>query len=245
MSIAGASATLAALLSNDLTANGGLGGFSVAIMGPRDVRADLANRIGLILYRVEVDPARRRHELPRATPFSPRRDALGLELRYLLTVWGQASAEGEQVMLSRCMDAFDRNPVIAGPALAGVAERKTGNPRALMGWGHIAAGCVLLALVAAAAAPVTADMALLVAFGLLIGGQPLAFSMARARVRTEETGRALSAVNLSFFAGASVMQPLSGVAAGQGGPGAGIVVIGVSLLIAGGAFLLLTRGRRA
>ncbi len=134
--------------------------------------------------------------------------------------------------------------LIAGPALAGVAERRTGNPRALMGWGHIAAGCALLALVAAAAAPVAADMALLVAFGLLIGGQPLAFSMARARVRTEETGRALSAVNLSFFAGASVMQPLSGVAAGWGGAGAGIVVIGVSLLIAGGAFLMLTRGSR-
>lgn len=118
MSIAGASATLAALLTAELSADGGLSGFSVGIMGPRDVRADLANRIGLILYRVEVDPVRRRHELPRATPFAPRRDALGLELRYLLTVWGQASAEGEQVMLSRCMDAFDRNPVIAGPALA-------------------------------------------------------------------------------------------------------------------------------
>ncbi len=134
--------------------------------------------------------------------------------------------------------------LIAGPALAGVAERRTGNPRALMGWGHIAAGLVLLTLVAAASAPVTADMALLVAFGLLIGGQPLAFSMARAKVRTEETGRALSAVNLSFFAGASVMQPLSGVAAGWGGAGAGITVIGLSLLIAATLFLMLTRGSR-
>lgn len=118
MSIAGASATLTALLAAGLAADGGLNGFSVAIMGPRDVRGDLANRIGLILYRVEVDPLRRRHELPRPTPFAPRRDALGLELRYLLTVWGQASAEGEQVMLSRCMDVFDRHPVIAGPLLA-------------------------------------------------------------------------------------------------------------------------------
>ena len=41
--------------------------------------------------------------------------------------------------------------LIAGPALAGVAERRTGNPRALMGWGHIAAGLVLLGLVAAIA----------------------------------------------------------------------------------------------
>lgn len=134
--------------------------------------------------------------------------------------------------------------LVAGPALGGVAERRTGNPRALLGWGHIGAGLVLFALVAAAAAPVGVDMALFIAFGLLIGAQPLAFSMARARVRSEETGRALSAVNLAFFAGASVMQPLSGVAAGQGGPGAGIVVIGASLLIAGTTFLMLTRGSR-
>jgi hypothetical protein len=118
MSIAGASDTLVQLLRARLAASGGLGGFSVEAMLARDVRPNLQNRVGLLLYRVGLDSARRHVELPRLSPGGPGRTALGLELHYLLIVWGLSSAEGEQVMLGRCMQILDEHAVLAGPLLS-------------------------------------------------------------------------------------------------------------------------------
>lgn len=134
--------------------------------------------------------------------------------------------------------------LVAGPALIGMVERRTGAPRAMLAIGHVGAGCALLAMVALAAHGPGSDMALLVVFGLLISTQPLAFLLTRLRVTREETGRALAAVNLSFFAGAATLQPLSGLAAAQGGPGAGIGLIGVVLIVTGFGFLWLSRRAR-
>jgi len=131
--------------------------------------------------------------------------------------------------------------LVVGPALAGMLERRTGKPRMLLTCGHVAAGLVLLVLVSLAKAGPVTDVVLLGAFGLLVSTQPLTFSLTRSRVAREETGRALAAVNLSFFAGAAILQPLSGVAAAQGGPGAGIALIGVALTAVGAVFPLLSR----
>lgn len=117
MFIAGTSATLRRLIEDQLVATGGLDGYQVQIFSTRHFIGDISSRIALFLYRVEVDEARRNIELPRLAADTPRRHALGLELHYLLTVWGLRDAEGEQVMLARCMDILDRHAVITGTLL--------------------------------------------------------------------------------------------------------------------------------
>ncbi len=118
MSIAGASDSFVRLLQLRLGETGGLGGYTVSTLTTRDVKGTLQNRIGLVLYRVDVDRTRRHLDLPRLAPTAPARTALGLELHYLLAIWGTNSAEGEQVMLGRCMAILDAQAVIAGPLLS-------------------------------------------------------------------------------------------------------------------------------
>lgn len=118
MSIAGATDSLVQLLRTRLTEGGGLDGYTVQAMSSRDVRPTLQNRVGLMLYRVGLDQTRRHVDLPRTAPTAPSRSALGLELHYMLIVWGLNSAEGEQVMLGRCMQILDRFAVVSGPMLS-------------------------------------------------------------------------------------------------------------------------------
>jgi hypothetical protein len=118
VSIAGATDSLVQLLRTRLAETGGLDGYTVAAMATRDVRANLQDRVGVLLYRVSVDRTRRHVELPRLAPAAPARVALGLELHYLLIVWGRNAAEGEQAMLGRCMAILDRYAVLSGPLLS-------------------------------------------------------------------------------------------------------------------------------
>jgi hypothetical protein len=119
MSIAGASDTLVQLLRTRLAATGGLAGYDVEAMRPQNVRPTVQDHVGLLLYRVGLDRARRHIDLPRLSPGGPARHALGLELHYLLVVWGRGnSPEGEQAMLGRCMQILDEHAVIAGPLLS-------------------------------------------------------------------------------------------------------------------------------
>jgi hypothetical protein len=118
MSIAGATDSLVQLLRTRLAESGSLDGYTVQAMMSREVRPNLQDRVGVLLYRVGLDRTRRHVELPRLAPTAPARTALGLELHYLLVVWGRNSAEGEQVMLGRCMAILDRFAVIAGPLLS-------------------------------------------------------------------------------------------------------------------------------
>ena len=117
MFIAGTSATLRRLIEDQLVASGGLDGYDVQLFSTRNFTGTITNKVALFLYRVEVDESRRNIDLPRLAPNAPRRQALGLELHYLLTVWGQRNAEGEQVMLARCMDILDRHALVSGPLL--------------------------------------------------------------------------------------------------------------------------------
>ncbi|MFC7610358.1 hypothetical protein [Teichococcus aestuarii] len=91
--------------------------------------------------------------------------------------------------------------------------------------------------------PVSADAALLFAFGLAIAIQPLIFAMTRAAVPPEEAGKALSAVNLSFFAGAAVLQAATGPVAAAGGVGMAIGFLGAMVLLGTVLFLGATRRR--
>jgi hypothetical protein len=118
MSVAGCGQTIVDLLTARLTEAGLLGDYKILLMAPREITRDLQNTIALILYRIDVDQTRRHVQLPRASPTSPMRSALGVELHYLLAVWGKGSAAGEQVTLGDCMSILDANAVIAGPLLS-------------------------------------------------------------------------------------------------------------------------------
>jgi hypothetical protein len=116
--IAGCGQSLVDLLTARLKEANQLGDFDVALMAPREITKNLENRIALILYRIEADPTRRHVELARATPSSPARVCLGLDLHYLLAVWGKGSAAGEQITLGHCMEILDQNAVLTGPLLS-------------------------------------------------------------------------------------------------------------------------------
>ena len=71
--------------------------------------------------------------------------------------------------------------------------------------------------------------------------QPLLFAMGRAVVAPEHAGKALAAINLSFFAGAAVVQALTSPIAAAWGLPSVMVFLGVVLLAATWAFAVLTR----
>lgn len=141
----------------------------------------------------------------------------------------------------------------AGPAVAGAAGRLLGRPAALMAGSHAFVALAILLMAAGGpggplasalglpALPPAFDAALLALFGLAISFQVLIFPAARALVRPEQTGRALSAVNISFFGGAAALQAASGVAASHGGVSAALCTFAVALLVCSAGFLLLDR----
>lgn len=139
-----------------------------------------------------------------------------------------------------------------GPALAGVVDRLLVRHRdALMAGSHVLVAMLIALLVlggpggplaAAAGLPVlppSFDAAMLAGFGLVISFQVLIFPTTRALVAPEQTGRALSAVNMSFFGGAAAMQAVSGVAASVGGVAAALSSFAVALLVCSGGFIVL------
>jgi MFS family permease len=132
--------------------------------------------------------------------------------------------------------------LIAGPAIAGLLERRfQRHRRALLVAGHLGAAAAILLLVAGGTLGwgVLADAVLLAAFGQLISLQVICFALVRAAVPPAQVGRALSAMNMSFFGGAAVLQAASGAAAAAGGVGAALAVFAVALIACTLAFLRL------
>src|SRR5713226_8369909 len=108
MVIAGCGQSVVDLLTARLTETNRIGDYTVSLMAPREITKDMQNQIAFILYPIDVDQTRRHVPLPRTALTSPARIALGLELHYLLAVWGKASAAGEQVTLGNCMEILDQ-----------------------------------------------------------------------------------------------------------------------------------------
>ncbi|WP_376094906.1 nitrate/nitrite transporter [Roseomonas sp. CCTCC AB2023176] len=128
-----------------------------------------------------------------------------------------------------------------GPALWGVLDRRIGRRRALLAFGHLAAaGCLMLTALGGALPPAW-DAVTLFAFGLLVSVQPLTFALTRAAVPPEQTGKALAAVNLSFFLGAAVLQAASGAVVHATSIAGGLVFFAVAVAVCTLAFLALTR----
>lgn len=120
-----------------------------------------------------------------------------------------------------------------GPLLAGLLERRfQRHRRALLAAGHLGAAAMIMLLVVGGwrGWGVAADAVILVAFGLLISLQVICFALVRAAVPPERVGRALSAMNMSFFGGAAVLQAVSGLAASAGGVAAALTVFAVALV---------------
>ncbi|MBR0673441.1 MFS transporter [Roseomonas soli] len=155
---------------------------------------------------------------------------------WLMEVKGLARVPAGNVLL------FCTFALIVGPALGGMLERRF-QPvrRALLAAGHLGAAAAILLMVAGGALGwgVAADALLLTAFGLLISLQVICFALVRAAVPPERAGRALSAMNMSFFGGAAVLQAASGAAASVGGVGAALSVFAVALIACTLVFLRL------
>ncbi len=139
-----------------------------------------------------------------------------------------------------------------GPALAGLVLKRFGQAPVLMTLSHLTCAGLIALIVAGEpiahllgwpTMPVAWDLVLLVLFGAIISFQVLAFSLVRGAVPPEQTGRALSCSNLSFFFGAAVLQGLSGLVAGWGGNGAALLTFAVALVICSLGFWALRPGR--
>ncbi|SDD35255.1 MFS transporter [Belnapia rosea] len=127
------------------------------------------------------------------------------------------------------------------PVFCGWVERRLGRPTLMLAGSHLAVAGLILALLAGRGLPPGWDAAIFVLIGLLVSVQPVAFGQARAAVPPERAGRALSALNIAFFAGAAALQPISGLAASRGGVGAALASLAVALIASGTGFLLLRR----
>jgi Pvc16 N-terminal domain len=115
-SIPGTSESVAGLLRSQLEARLGPSrdGYEVQLFRSADFSARPTGVVSLFLYRVDVDEARRFGDTPAVSPTRPGGRWLGLELSYLLTVWGRSSAAGEQRMLQHCMEILQEMAIVQG-----------------------------------------------------------------------------------------------------------------------------------
>lgn len=155
---------------------------------------------------------------------------------WLMDIKGLARVPAGNVLLA-CTIAL-----IIGPVVAGMLERRfQRHRRGMLAAGHLGAAGVIVLIVAGGAFgwSVAMDAVLLFAFGLLVSAQVICFALVRAAVPPDRVGRALSAMNVSFFGGAAVLQAVSGIAAASGGLAAALLVFAAALAVCTLAFLRL------
>jgi len=175
-------------------------------------------------------------------------------------VWG-----GPWLMGIKGLSRFDAGQIllvftlsmIVGPLLIGLIDRRLGRRRALVIVCHALAGLALVAMACGAPGGVLStalgvpyltpatDAALLVAIGFFSSAQPLLYAITRQVVPNEDTGKALSAANLSFFFGTAVLQATTGLVAAQVSLPAALLVLALGLLFGVAVFALLTRAQRS
>ena len=142
--------------------------------------------------------------------------------------------------------------LIVGPALVGILDRNFGHRREVLAVSHFLAA-LLLGLMAAGAPhyPVSDlfkvavmsaqyDGILFVLIGFAVSAQPLLYGMTRQLVDAQNTGKALSAVNLAFFLGTALMQSTTGVVATVYGLPAVLLFMAVVLIVGTIVFLVYT-----
>jgi predicted MFS family arabinose efflux permease len=143
--------------------------------------------------------------------------------------------------------------LIVGPICIGILDRNIGHRREILAVAHFLAAA-LFGLIAAGAPhfpvselfgvavmPSWYDGGLLVLLGLAASAQPLLYGMTRQLVDAQNTGKALSAINLAFFLGTALLQSLTGGVAAAYGLPAVMLFMAVALTVGTSVFLLYTR----
>lgn len=143
--------------------------------------------------------------------------------------------------------------LVVGPMTYGFLDRRLGYRREFLATCHIVAGLALLVVAAGGPngilskaanlmfLPPAFDVWAFLVFGAAIAVQPLLFAMGRAAVSPDKAGKALAAVNLSFFVGAAVLQALTTPVAAVWGLSAVMGFLGLVVLAATAAFTVLMR----
>jgi predicted MFS family arabinose efflux permease len=143
--------------------------------------------------------------------------------------------------------------LVIGPALSGIADRKFGQRRRLLLVSQLLAAALFVVMALGGPGyplaeafgvvfmPASFDIAVLVSIGLLVCVQPLIYAMTRQVTPVEHTGKALSAVNLSFFLGTAVMQSVTSPIAAAWGLPAVLIAMAVFLTVGTVVFFVLTR----
>jgi predicted MFS family arabinose efflux permease len=143
--------------------------------------------------------------------------------------------------------------LVVAPALIGILDRKLGQRRLLLLATQLLAAGLFVAMALGAPGfplanafgvafmPASFDVGVLVSIGLLVCVQPLIYAMTRQVVAVENTGKALSAVNLCFFLGTAVLQSVTSPIAAAWGLPAVLIAMAIFLSTATIAFFVLTR----
>ena len=142
--------------------------------------------------------------------------------------------------------------LIVGPLLIGIFDRRFGHRRAVLAIVHLFAAVALILMAAGAPhlfasnlfavtmMPPLYDVSLFVLMGLAMSAQPLLFGMTRQLVEPQNAGKALSAINLTFFLGAAFMQSVTGLVAGAFGLPAVLIFMAFALIVGSILFLAYT-----
>lgn len=143
--------------------------------------------------------------------------------------------------------------LIVGPLCIGIFDRKFGHRRAVLAATNLLAATLLVLMAAGAphypvsnlfglaVMPAQYDAVLFVLIGFAVSAQPLLYGMTRQLVDAQNTGKALSAINLAFFLGAALMQSATGVVAALLGLPAVLLFIAAVLAIGSLLFLIYTQ----
>lgn len=143
--------------------------------------------------------------------------------------------------------------LIVGPVCIGMVDRRVGHRRAIVAASHLmsvlllvlmalgAPGYPVSELFGVAVMPSQYDVVLLILIGFAVSAQPLLYGMTRQLVDAQSAGKALSAINLSFFLGAALMQSATGAIAALFGLPAVMLFMAAALLAGTVAFLTYTK----
>ncbi len=144
--------------------------------------------------------------------------------------------------------------LVCGPILYGLLDRRIGRTAFVLAAGHFVAGSVLIVLalsqtpvwgwLGGGVMPAGFDVSMFLLFGIAMGCGPLLFAMGRTLISADQAGKALAAINLSFFVGAALVQGSTGPVASLGGVPAVLAFVGLLMWTAVGYFAYRIWGRR-
>ncbi|WP_431282899.1 MFS transporter [Humitalea sp. 24SJ18S-53] len=143
---------------------------------------------------------------------------------WLMEVKGFSRIEAGNILL------FATFALVIGPALAGALDRHFGRRWLLMAVGHLLAAGFLALVLLGGGLPGWWDAAMLFGYFLTLSMHVLIFALVRGATAPADVGKAMAAVNLSFFAGAAVLQAASGPVGAWGGPAAAMAFLCAALL---------------